>query len=409
MELALLRSLMDKEFYEDHRGAKCPDRIFTKDVRKIKQCLDKAIERYNRTVTTDEIQALFMSENPTLTTAQKQIYNGLFSKIKQESTMGKDIAQEVLSKLFQQIIGDDVANIGFDYVNGTQSSLEPLRRLLEKYNDDFTPDLNVEWDDIELDTILKKNSLETRWVFNIPTLASCIEGVNAGHLIEIGARPNTGKTSFHASLIASPNGLARQGANCIILCNEEGSHRVGARYLTAATGMTMTQIKENPSRARDLYTPIKEKIKIKDATGRDMSWVESVCKTYKPDVILLDMGDKFATYQGHARPDEALKSNAIHARMIAKQYECAVFYMSQLSADAEGKVLLNQSMMEGSRTGKAAEADLMLLIAKNPPRQEDDPNVQDLQRHINVVKNKLSGWHGMVTCELDYRTGRYTA
>ena len=83
--------------------------------------------------------------------------------------------------------------------------------------------------------------------------------------------------------------------------------------------------------------------------------------------------------------------------------------MSQLSADAEGKVLLNQSMMEGSRTGKAAEADLMLLIAKNPPRQEDDPNVQDLQRHINVVKNKLSGWHGMVTCELDYRTGRYTA
>ena len=30
------------------------------------------------------------------------------------------------------------------------------------------------------------------------------------------------------------------------------------------------------------------------------------------------------------------------------------------------KLLLNQSMMEGSRTGKAAEADLMVLIAKNP-------------------------------------------
>ena len=409
MELALLKSLMDKSFYEDHRGAKCPDRLFSKDARKIKQCLDKAMEKYNRSVTTDEIQALFLSTNPTLTTAQKQVFESLFFNIKKETPMGKDIAQEVLSKLFQQIIGEDVANIGFDYVNGTQNSLEPLRRILEKYNDNFTPDLNVEWDDIDLDTLLKKNNLETRWVFNIPTLASCIEGVNAGHLIEIGARPNTGKTSFHASLIASQNGLARQGANCIILCNEEGSHRVGARYLTTATGMTMTQIKENPSKARDLYEPIKQKIKIKDATGRDMNWVESVCKTYNPDIVLLDMGDKFATYQGHARPDEALKSNAIHARMIAKQYECAVFYMSQLSADAEGKVLLNQSMMEGSRTGKAAEADLMLLIAKNPPRQEDDPNVQDLQRHINVVKNKLSGWHGMVTCELDYRTGRYTA
>ena len=173
--------------------------------------------------------------------------------------------------------------------------------------------------------------------------------------------------------------------------------------------MTMKQIKSNPSKARELYAPVKERIKIKDATGRDMSWVESVCKSYKPDLILLDMGDKFARTGGFARPDEALKANAIYARQIAKQHECAVFYMSQLSAEAEGKVLLNQSMMEGSRTGKAAEADLMLLIAKNPMKQEDDPNIEDLQRHLNVVKNKLSGWHGVVTCELDYHTGRYTA
>ena len=207
-------------------------------------------------------------------------------------------------------------------------------------------------------------------------------------------------------MIASPDGLAHQGAECIVLCNEEGSHRVGARYLTAATGMTMREIKNNPSKARDLYAPIKNKIKIKDATGRDMSWVESVCKTYKPDILLLDMGDKFARTGGFARPDEALKANAIYARQIAKQHQCAVFYMSQLSADAEGKVLLNQSMMEGSRTGKAAEADLMILIAKNPPKQEDG-DAEDLQRHLNVVKNKLTGWHGMVTCELNYKLGRY--
>ena len=79
------------------------------------------------------------------------------------------------------------------------------------------------------------------------------------------------------------------------------------------------------------------------------------------------MGDKFAKTVDLLRQDEALKANAVHATQIAKQHECAVFYMSQLSADAEGKVLLNQSMMEGSRTGKAAEADLMVLIAKNPP------------------------------------------
>ena len=405
MELALIRSLMDKSFYDDHRGAKCPDRLFSKDIRKIKQSIDSAMSRYERSVTPDEIEALFMSNNPSMTTAQKQAYSSLFTKIKNEQPMGEDVAQEVLSKLFQQIVGEDIANIGFDYVNGSHSSLEPIRNILEMYGDDFTPNLNVEWDDMEIETLLAKNDLEARWSFNVPALTRQVEGINSGHLIEIGARPNTGKTSFHARLLAGPNGLAQQGANCIILCNEEGSHRVGARYLTASTGMTMREIKANPSKARDLYASVKDNIKIKDATGRDMSWVESVCKSYKPDIVILDMGDKFARTGGFARTDEALKANAVHARMIAKEHKCAMFYMSQLSADAEGKVLLNQSMMEGSRTGKAAEADLMILIAKNPPRQ--DETEEDLQRHLNVVKNKLTGWHGVVHCNLNYRVGRY--
>ena len=406
MELSLIRSLMDKEFYTEHRGARCPDRLFSADARKIKQTIDTAMDRYERTVTPDEIEALFMSNNPTMTTAQKQAYSALFSNIKKETPMGSDIAQEVLSKLFQQVVGEDIANLGFDYVNGDKTTLEPLRNLIEMYGDDFTPNLKVEWDDIDMETLMSKADLEARWTFNIPSLTRKVEGVNSGHLIEIGARPNTGKTSFHASLIASPKGFAHQGANCIILCNEEGYHRVGARYLTAATGMTMQEIKQNPAKARELYAPVKERIKIKDATGRDMNWVESICKAYKPDVVLLDMGDKFAK-GGFARQDESLKANAVHARQIAKEHECAVFYMSQLSAEAEGKVLLNQSMMEGSRTGKAAEADLMVLIAKNPVT--DSKEEEDTQRHLNVVKNKLSGWHGVVHCELDYKTARYQA
>ena len=130
MELSLIRSLMDREFYEEHRGSRCPDRLFSKDVRKIKQAIDTAMDRYERTVTPDEIEALFMSNNPTLTTAQKQAYSALFNNIKKEQPMGGDIAQEVLSKLFQQVIGEDIANLGFDYVNGDKSSLEPLRLLL---------------------------------------------------------------------------------------------------------------------------------------------------------------------------------------------------------------------------------------------------------------------------------------
>jgi hypothetical protein len=117
------------------------------------------------------------------------------------------------------------------------------------------------------------------------------------------------------------------------------------------------------------------------------------------------MGDKFARSQGFARQDEALKAACIHARQIGKAYGCAVVYMSQLSAEAEGKAILNQAMMEGSKTGKAAEADLMVLIGKSASvegQEEDSP-----LRHINIVKNKLNGWHGVINVELDYKTARY--
>ncbi len=396
---------MDKSFYDDHRGSKCPQRLFSKDVRKIKQSIDTAMDRYERTVTPDEIEALFMSDNPTLTTAQKQAYSSLFTQIKREEPMGSDVAQEVLSKLFQQVVGEDVANIGFDMVNGDAASLEALRNLLERYGDDFIPNLNIEWDDITIETLMAKAELEARWAFNIPSVTRKVEGVSGGQLIEVGARPNTGKTSFHASLIAAPGGFAHQGAKCIILCNEEPTHRVGARYLTAAAGMTAREVRDNMSKAQALYQPVMNNIKIKEAGGRDMAWVESVCKSYKPDILVLDMGDKFGVQGSFARQDEALKACAIYARQIAKTYDCAVFYMSQLSADAEGRAHLNQSMMEGSRTGKAAEADLMILIGKSPTvegQEEDSP-----LRHINIVKNKLNGWHGMVNCELNYQTARY--
>ena len=44
-------------------------------------------------------------------------------------------------------------------------------------------------------------------------------------------------------------------------------------------------------------------------------------------------------------------------------------------------------------------------VAKNPPVEGQDE--EDTQRHLNVVKNKLSGWHGIVHCELNYKTARY--
>ena len=406
IELALIRSLMQKDFYDEHKGSRCPDRLFSKDVRKIKGTLDQAMSKHERNLSLTELQALFFSDNGTMTSANKTSYEVLFNKLSKEEPMNNDIAKEVLSKLFQQMVGEEIANLGFDYVNGTKSNLEPLRNILDSYQDDFTPSFKFEGDDISFDTLVDHLNVKYQWKFNIPSLARRVEGLSGGHFVIVGARPNTGKTSFHASIIASEGGFIDQGAKCVVLCNEEAYKRVGLRYLYCKSNMSSDQVLENRKVALSRYEPVKQLLSIKDATDKRMEYVEQLAKSVNPDIIVLDMGDKFAS-MGSERSDIYLKEAAIHARNIAKKYNCAIIWMSQLSAEAEGKINVNQSMLEGSKTGKAAEADLMLLISKNPDIEGQDSN--DPQRHIRLAKNKLTGWHGTVHVELDLETGRYSA
>ena len=406
IELALIRSLMQKDFYDEHKGSRCPDRLFSKDVRKIKGTLDQAMSKHERNLSLTELQALFFSDNGTMTSANKTSYEVLFNKLSKEEPMNNDIAKEVLSKLFQQMVGEEIANLGFDYVNGTKSNLEPLRNILDSYQDDFTPSFKFEGDDISFDTLVDHLNVKYQWKFNIPSLARRVEGLSGGHFVIVGARPNTGKTSFHASIIASEGGFIDQGAKCVVLCNEEAYKRVGLRYLYCKSNMSSDQVLENRKVALSRYEPVKQLLSIKDATDKRMDYVEQLAKSVNPDIIVLDMGDKFAS-MGSERSDIYLKEAAIHARNIAKKYNCAIIWMSQLSAEAEGKINVNQSMLEGSKTGKAAEADLMLLLSKNPDIEGQDSN--DPQRHIRLAKNKLTGWHGTVHVELDVETGRYSA
>ena len=405
MELALIRTMLDKEFYDNHKGIRCPDKIFSKDARKIKQTLDYAMETYEKSLTPTELEALFFVNNTSMTTANKQIFGELFHKVAREKPLSQDIATDVLSKMFQQVVGEEIANIGFDYVNGSRTGLEPLRSILNEYEDNFLPKLTVEWDDTSLDTILRLNDLQSKWKFNVPSLAREVEGVSPGHFVIIGARPNTGKTSFHASTLAAPNGFVHQGAKCMVLCNEESYERVAARYLSAATSMSMDEIKTNMAVAAMRYDKVDKNIFVKDSTGKDMSWVEAIVKAYEPDIVVLDMGDKFAMGKGE-RTDLFLKEAAIHARNIAKAHQCVIMWMSQLSAEAEGLIEPDQSMLEGSKTGKAAEADLIIMVSKNKHVEGDDK--AETQRHLKIAKNKLKGGsHARVTCQLDGDRSQY--
>ena len=406
MEHQLLTSLLNKDFYNATK-LNLKSELFNKDLRKIKSVIDKGMEKYERDLTLDEVKALFFVANPTLTTSQKHQFQIQFNLIGRAEAMTLDVAKDLISHMNQQYLGEEIANLGFQYVNGSLDNLEPLRNILDNYSNNFLPEVKLDFVDTSIDNLLKISHLSTKWKFNINSLYQVVPGLDSGMLFVIGARSNVGKSSFHATLCASPNGWASQGANILVLCNEEKPERIASRYMTAATGMTMTQIKNNKNKAHEIYDSIKNNIKFIDSTSKTMVWAESVIRTHKPDVVILDIGSKFSEEGASTNNHEALKANAIYARNIGKLYGCLVVYCTQLSAEAEGKIILNQAMIEGSKTGLAGESDLMILIARNPPM--NDQTHDDGMRHLNIIKNKISGKHTIVNCEFDYITGEYTS
>ena len=408
MELALLRTLMDREFYKNNRNL-AKEKIFrSKETRSIKSVIDQAMVDYENDLGPSDIEALFFSQNPTLTTAQKESYQTLFRKIDAVELLNMDVAQNVLRELNREDAANELMDLAFKMSNGEVTSLHKIVEFVDQREEDFMPALKVYFENMDIDSLLKKNDLKFKWKFNIPTVATLIPGVNQGQIIVGAARPNTGKTSSHAYLCAGPDGFAQQGAKVMVLANEEDTSRVAARYLTAACGMKIEDIVKNRAKAEKLFSPIKDRLKVTDATGGDLERVERAIKAYEPDIVIADKADKFQPEGRYTAHHEQLKATYIRFRIIAKQYNCVLFAMSQLSAEAEGKVFVNMSMLEGSRTGKASEADVLFCITKTPmvegQQEEESP-----ERHWLVLKNKLTGKHGRVITLLDPETATYSA
>ena len=105
MELALIKTLLDRDFYEQHKGIRCPDHIFSKDTRGIKQALDAAMETYEGSLSVQDLQAVFTVQNKSMTTATKTAYSdALFRRrIDKEQNLSK-------KRLLQDVLGSDVSD-----------------------------------------------------------------------------------------------------------------------------------------------------------------------------------------------------------------------------------------------------------------------------------------------------------
>jgi replicative DNA helicase len=166
--------------------------------------------------------------------------------------------------------------------------------------------------------------------------------------------------------------------------------------------MTKEEITKDISLATERWKDIKSNVKIVDTVNWDLDQIDAYCDAHKPDIVIVDQLDKIGVRGNFARTDEKLRAIYTGAREVAKRHDCCIIAISQASAEAQGRAELTFDMMENSRTGKAAEADLIIGIG-----QQNVVDSEAVLRTLCVSKNKITGWHGRIDCEINPLLSRY--
>ena len=361
-------------------------------------------DKYDRNLTVGEVRELYRVNNPTATRAKRELLAEILDDISAYAPMGEDVAQDVLTKLWQQEVGRRIADMGLAMMEGTPEKIHEIKELIDKSENGFVPDDDIEPITTSVEELLEYEANENCWEFNIPTLAKAVRGGKGGEFMIGFARPEIGKTAFYVSLAMAPNGFCAQGANVHIITNEEPAKRTMLRAVMAYTGYCKEQIYMNRSPASEKFTEIAPNITMLDNVDASIEWLNKYCANKKPDILIIDQLDKLNVSGTFARTDEKLREIYLKFREICKRHDVFGIGISQASADAENKTNVTYAMMENSKTGKAAEADLIIGIGKS-----DITDNNDSRRYLTISKNKLTGFHGNIVCNLETATSRYTA
>ena len=401
IEKQLINLLLEKDFYEENKG-RISKSMFTNGTGKLYETITIAHSDSESNISIDELATLHTKVyNPALTRVAKENFYSLLEEIKKEKP-NKKIAKTILEAMHKQNIARRIAVVATGVYNNTeagnfndiQSLIDELKGVNKEEYDTITDDV------IKLIDALKDN---TKWKFNLTDLRNKVNGIGEGNLIIIFARPESGKTAFWVNLVAGRNGFATQGAKVCALINEEPAIRTQMRLINAYTGMTFAEIKDNPQKAGDLWSQIKNQIRILDTVDWTLEKIDSYVAKEKPDILIIDQLDKVHIGGTFARGDEKLRAIYTGAREIAKRRDCSLIGISQASADASGKWDMTFDMMENSKTGKAAEADVIIGVGYKPNSEYSNDN----DRSLSVSKNKITGWHGKVMVKIEPELSRY--
>lgn len=397
----VLELFLKYEFWRDHHHMISPD-YFEKESRKIYDTISLSHQRYEHDLNLQEIEALVISNNPMLTGAERASILDVTRQM--NGTISPDVAKDVLRSAFREYIGQTIANLGLELMDGSAQDLSKVQELVERYQDGFQPDevlveVSVEWDDI-----FAAGEENYPWKWNLRALHALCPGIGPGTLSTVFALVETGKSAFVVSTGFGPESFITQGAKVMMICNEESAKRTMQRAALSHCGLTIEEAYKNRERGKKIWDRVKDRATVRDAQDYPtMSAVEALVRKKKPDILIIDQLDKMQVSGVFTRDDLRLSEVYRKARYMAKKHNLALIAVSQADASADGRTSLSFTQMANSKIGKAAEADVIIGIGK----EKTENGADNFLRYLHVSKNKLGGTHGRARVKIAPKVSRY--
>jgi len=399
IEKQVIALCLRKDFWDKAKNILSKE-MFPKEYSTIFETINSSQQKYEVDLTVDELLALHRDRYPAMPESTRVNIEEEIENLKGVAPTNMKMAFDLLFNLWRRDKAREIGDKALSIWTGQSDDFGVLQRIIDtalkedpEQHETFT---------IIKDTLKDLIANETKtcdFKFPLKPLYKQVMGLNKGDLGIIFARPEVGKTSFCCYLASE---YVKAGHKVFYWANEERATRLKIRMFCSLLNMSKDELYDNVESCSNTLQDmeVEEKLTVIDSVGTDISEIQSYCDLNKPDIIFIDQLDKIKIRGNFNRGDERLKELYSSAREIAKRNECLVWAVSQAGADAEGKQIISYDMLDGSKTGKAGEGDIIIGIGRNNGDYDLDPT-----RFLTISKNKVNGVHSTVTCEMDVKTG----
>lgn len=400
LEHQVLGYMLNHEFYNKVKNIVSRDMFAGRDST-IFDAVTYAHKQYNMDIDPRQLSAVVADRNPAMpNSAVIEIYSiidNLSVNVSSEMSLELDVVKNFWVRDKARQIGERAIAI----FTGESEHFGELKTLIDMVEDGRMTDKTTYSEmDKGFSQLVDEEVGEPDFPFGWDLLSENLAGMDRGNLGILFARPEVGKTTFCAFLCAN---YLRHKQKVVYWANEEPAEKIKLRIIQSYFERTRQQMSEERHELEKRYTEeIEPYLTVMDSVGTSMEELNDYAQLNEPDVMFCDQLDKFRIGGEFNRGDERLKEIYVTAREIAKRNKLLLWSVSQASFEAHDRQFIDYSMLDGSRTGKAGEADVIIGIGKTGSSEEENT-----ARHICISKNKLNGWHGMFTSHIDVHTGVY--